>query len=179
MPAGVYQRKEFSEYFWAKVDKKGTDECWLWTGSTYQNGYGTIRRDGKVVSAHRTSYDLHHPLTKPINEVDMCVCHTCDTPACVNPYHLFLGTRSDNMLDMVDKDRHGKVKGPSPFKGKAAEKLFGENHGKAILTDNDVKQIREKYSTGNYTFKQLAVEYNYKSTGSISDIIKYRKWTHI
>lgn len=177
MPAGIYQRKEFSEYFWVKVNK--TDSCWLWTGSKYQNGYGTIRRDGKVCSAHRTSYDLHHPLTKPIAEIEFVVCHRCDTPACVNPNHLFLGTRSDNMKDMVEKERNCKVMPPSPFKGKKAEKVFGENHGSAILTEEKVKEIRNKYATGNYTYKKLLVEYNLKSEGHLADILKRRIWDRI
>lgn len=179
MPPGIYARKEFTEYFWNKVNKKEPNECWLWTGSKYVNGYGTIRREGKVVSAHRTSYDLHHPITKPIHEIELCVCHKCDNPACVNPNHLFLGTRSDNMKDCVNKERHAKVHGPSPFKGKPAEKLFGENHGSARLTETIVKEIREKYATGNYTYKQLLVEFGLKSEGHLGEILKRKIWSRI
>ena len=164
MPAGVYQRKEFSEYFWAKVDKKGADECWLWTGSTYVNGYGTIRRDGKVVSAHRTSYDLHHPLTKPINEVDMCVCHTCDTPACVNPYHLFLGTRSVNMLDCVQK---GRI---NPYCRQGSANPFSK------YDEDTVKQLKLDYATGEYTKAELGIIYEMprKTVNSVLN-----GWKHI
>lgn len=175
MPAGIYERESFEVRFWKKVDKKGDDECWNWTGSTYINGYGTICKDGKVVSAHRSSYELNKG---PIPE-GLHILHSCDNHACVNPNHLSAGTASDNMRDMVSKDRHGKIKGPSPFKGKPAEKVFGENHGTAYLTEVIVKEIREKYATGNYTYKELLVEYCLKSEGHLYDILRKKIWKHI
>ena len=168
MPRGQYERTIIppEDRFWKKVDKKTPDQCWLWTGTTNGRGYGKMRISlTKKISTHRFSYALHHPISIPINEIDFQVCHSCDNRTCVNPYHLRLATNLDNMNDKVERGRCNSVR--------------GENHANAILTENDVKQIREKYATGNYSFKQLADEYNYKSTGSISDIIMYRKWTHI
>lgn len=180
MPAGIYPRKEFSYYFWNKVDKKEPNECWLWTGSCYKNGYGTIRRDGKVVSAHRTSYDLHHPLTLPISDIELFVCHKCDNVKCINPNHLFLGTQTDNMKDCSEKGRCIGSKGiPSPFKGVPASKVFGENHGSSNHKNEEIKDIREKYATGNYTMKELQIEYGYKSDSSINDIIQRHTWKNI
>jgi len=90
------------ERFWDKVQK--TDTCWLWIGSTNQDGYGRFNIGGKLGGAHRYSFELH---TGEIPE-GMHVLHTCDTPACVRPDHLFLGTHSDNMQDMYRKRRHNK-----------------------------------------------------------------------
>jgi hypothetical protein len=76
--------------------------CWEWYGAFNNYGYGSIRVDGLRVGAHRASYVAHvGPL--PSN---MQVLHKCDNPSCVNPDHLFLGTQSDNVYDMVHKGRH-------------------------------------------------------------------------
>lgn len=75
--------------------------CWLWIGSVSSSGYGGFRYNKKMVSAHRASWMLHNGEIS----ADMLVCHKCDTPLCVNPDHLFLGTQKDNMQDKLEKSR--------------------------------------------------------------------------
>lgn len=97
------------ERFWRFVEK-GPD-CWLWTGrrggsANYgSDRYGVLRELGRdprrEFGAHRLSYEIH---IGPI-PTGLDVCHTCDRPPCVNPAHLFLGTRADNVRDMVAKGR--------------------------------------------------------------------------
>lgn len=78
-----------------------TPACWLWMGSLNNNGYGWFRVDGKTILAHRASWEFEHSdIPKGRN-----VLHQCDTPRCVRPDHLFLGTQSDNMLDCSRKGR--------------------------------------------------------------------------
>jgi len=79
-----------------------TDGCWLWTGSTAGRGYGHIRIDHRYEGAHRVSFAL---AVGPV-PTDLFVCHHCDTPACVRPDHLFLGTASENAIDREKKQRH-------------------------------------------------------------------------
>ncbi len=76
--------------------------CWLWTSELNWNGYGAFSYKLRRVTAHRMSWFLKHGEMPP-SSVD--VCHKCDTRSCVNPDHLFLGTRKDNMQDSVSKGR--------------------------------------------------------------------------
>ena len=93
---------------WQKIDK--TDGCWLWTGGLTTSGYGilyTSKQDKpRRRLAHRLMYEIEHG---PIPD-GLFVCHRCDNPPCVNPDHLFLGTASDNMQDMLSKGRQGRAK---------------------------------------------------------------------
>lgn len=107
-----YSRVAFDTRFWAKVDRdlENPWTCWLWTAIKCKRGYGYIAVTGQVggyrrdpILAHRASWILH--TRKPIPE-DMCVCHRCDEPSCVNPAHLFLSTLQGNSEDCSRKKRH-------------------------------------------------------------------------
>jgi hypothetical protein len=91
------------ERFWMKVNRSGS--CWLWTAGTTVFGYGQFFIDGRLEGAHRVSWRLHFGNIPD----DLCVLHRCDVPACVNPAHLFLGTKSDNARDSVAKGRWGNA----------------------------------------------------------------------
>ena len=95
--------------------------CWLWGGYTGEKGYGQIMIGGITYRAHRVSYEQH---IGPIPE-GMLVCHTCDTPSCINPEHLFVGTAKDNTQDAIRKKRA----------------VIGEANARAKLTEAQVLDI--------------------------------------
>lgn len=81
---------------------KKTDSCWLWIGHKNEYGYGVMHLKNRGCQlSHRISYEVY----KGEIEGKLCVCHTCDNPACVNPAHLWLGTHKDNIRDSVKKGR--------------------------------------------------------------------------
>ena len=84
--------------------------CWLWLGVWCPNGYGRISKHGQQIQASRAFYEHFNGAAIPD---DMFACHKCDTPACVNPDHIFLGTQKDNMQDASNKGRMqaGAIKG--------------------------------------------------------------------
>lgn len=90
------------ERFWAKVDRKGPNDCWEWTRAKLPKGYGQCGWRGKTMQAHRLAYMLSNPQDIPDG---LLVLHTCDNPPCCNPQHLRLGTAQDNSADMVNKSR--------------------------------------------------------------------------
>lgn len=114
------------EKFFDKIFHEPNSGCWLWGGAVDGCGYGMLRRDGKFHKAHRFSYEYHlGQIPTGLN-----ICHSCDTPACVNPDHLYAATQKKNMQDMVARGRWG---GP-----------IGENHHKTKLTLEQVKEIRNR-----------------------------------
>jgi len=158
--------------FWRKV-AKGTD-CWVWTASKRHKGYGAFvwaDEDGKVVQgrAHRFSWLIHNG---PIPD-GLCVLHHCDNVACVNPAHLFLGTRADNNRDMCDKGRHvpgGTHCGPGNYER-------GEGHHNARLTAEQVVELRRRFDAGEHP-SALAVDFGICQTYAYK-VATRRAWRHL
>jgi hypothetical protein len=106
-----------AERFMEKVNKM-ENGCWLWTAHCMKNGYGLFRTPARNELAHRVAHRLFNGA---LDQRD--VMHACDTPACVNPEHLSLGTRKENMQDAKRKSRM----------------RVGELHGRAKLTNAQIE----------------------------------------
>lgn len=137
-----YRAGSIEDRFWAKVDKRGPDECWDWRASRASDGYGHFWTGERNERAHRFSYELN---VGPVPEL-LEVRHTCHRPPCVNPSHLIPGTHLDNMHDREAAGRTGV-------------QLKGEKDSLAKLKDVDVAVIRKRYAAGGIFQKDLAGEY--------------------
>ena len=152
---------EVEEQFWAQVEK--TETCWFWRGETYPgaNGlprYGRARLPGmrNGTTAHRVAWYLTHGAFPQGHG-----CHTCDTPLCVRPDHLYDGTPRQNTQDAVRRgrmaagDRHWTrvnpahlARGDDHWLRRQPWRLRGERNGKARLTEDLVRGIRANLRLG-------------------------------
>ena len=95
-----------AERFWAKVDVRSPDECWLWTAARTRNGYGYFLVNGKQTTASRVAYELTHG---PLSRSEM-VDHRVACPKhCVNPNHLRAVTRSQNGQNRAGADNDSRT----------------------------------------------------------------------
>lgn len=143
---------ELKDRFFNKVEI--TNTCWLWVGSIRRGGYGQFKMPSKLMSAHRAAYLMFNgPIASDKN-----VLHKCDTPNCVNPAHLFLGSHQDNVIDKVNKGRQAKR----------------SSHGHAKLSENDIINIKKLRESGK-TLKQIALQYQVHPN-HIGLIIRGLRW---
>lgn len=115
-----------------------SDGCWKWTGAKNGNGYGQIWFRGRLWLTHRLV--LQEKLGRDLLS-DECALHRCDNPSCVNPAHIWIGTKGDNSKDMA-------AKGRSPAQVHPERRARGEVHGKSKLTVEKVREIRRLCSEG-------------------------------
>jgi hypothetical protein len=139
----------------------------LWTAAVNKKGYGKISRwpDGEQ-QAHRFSWEL---VNGPI-PAGMLVCHHCDTPACVNPAHLFLGTPKDNTADMLSKKRHSH--GPSH-----GERVRNASRGHRKLTPDAVREIKQHLFAGR-PHRVVAGAFGI-SAATVGQIYRGVTWRHV
>lgn len=141
--------------FWEKVQVGGPDECWWWLAYRDKDGYGKFRFRGKPWKAHRVAWVL------TFGEIPkgLCVCHHCDEPSCVNPYHLFAGTNADNVADMVRKGRGNR----------------GGRHGNSKLTEGEVYEIRRLLEETDLLQRKIGEMFGVGNR-TISDIARGTRW---
>lgn len=165
----ISNTKPLSERFWSKVRKEEGAACWLWIGARFKGPreYGLLGNEQKEPRlAHRISWELNRG---PI-PTGMQVLHTCDNPPCVRPDHLFLGTQKDNMQDMISKGRNAPQRDPTRH-------ARGEQHGRAKLTEDIIREIRTRYEAGGISQSALAKEYDLGQS-HISRILLRQVWQH-
>jgi len=174
------------ERLWLRVEKGAS--CWLWSGKVDRSGYGSLWVRGGKVQAHRFSWFL----AKGPVPSGLCVLHSCDFPACVNPAHLFLGTRGDNNRDRARKGR--SAKGDKHYSRREPHRLArGDQNGSrtrpeslergsgrycAKMTEDSVQEVRERYARGEGSLKKLSEEYGVNQT-TLHRALMGKTWAHV
>ena len=108
--------------------------CWLWAGAAHVKGYGYFSVHGKGRRAHRVSYEM---ACGPI-PTGLSVCHKCDTPACVNPDHLFVGDQRANILDAVAK---GRVCTSAASAARRPNQKLTDDEARQVLTGDEPQYV--------------------------------------
>jgi hypothetical protein len=134
------------------------EACWLWTRSTDRDGYGRLYWNGRQ-RAHRIAYELQYG----INPRGFVIMHKCDTPRCINPRHLVMGTPKDNAHDRVTKGRTANRK--------------GERHPLAQFTDAEIREIRTLAQSGLRN-SDIATRYG-TVRQNIQKIVDRISWGHV
>ena len=144
-----------------KIIKGDKTQCWLWQGrlsGPARMRYGYLWHEGKSQRAHRLMWESVYG-TIPNG---LCVLHKCDVPLCLNPDHLFLGTKAENNADRDRKGRQISISRP------------GEKHHNAKLTDSMVREIRKSLAPVQMIAKQFKV-----SASAIWNVRRGISWTHV
>ena len=181
--------------FWAKVEKRGPNECWFWVGTQPpKRGYFSIQN--RRYLSYRITWKIHFGFDPDEKQV----CHSCDNGLCCNPSHLWLGTQNENALDMVKKNRCGCITHPERIaRGDrcAARKhpervargdchgskthperwAHGERHSQAKLTEISVREIRNLYMKDRMSQCALAKMFSV-CQATIGQILRGITWQH-
>ena len=163
-------RRSFAERFWEKVAPSSVEHpllhthCLLWNGTRSKRGYGVVQvYKSHDIRAHRVAWNL----TRGAIPDGMLVCHHCDNPPCVNPDHLFLGTKADNAKDMASKGR-------APAQVHPERMSNGEKHPLSKLTNVEALEIRDSIEL----LRILAARFHV-SEATISRIRNRKKWKYV
>lgn len=165
--------------FWSKVDKSaGPDGCWIWIGGKFSSGYGQAWIGKNRFRAHRIAFVVSGGIFEDSKEL---VCHgPCNNQLCCNPSHLGAG---DSKSNMDDKKRDGtaykSISGDAHYSRSKPEKMArGEGHGNSRLQESSVRKIRQQYSAGRISYRNLGKQFGV-SASTIERVVNRHLWNHV
>ena len=156
------------DVLWSKVDKRGPDDCWPWTGLVEKSGYGRTWINDAGYYAHRVIFDLVNPgqieLRAPANKkAKGFLMHSCDNRVCCNPAHLKVADLAENNRDCDEKGRRVM---PS-----------GANHHRSVFTDQEIEQVMQMMREGKSA--RMIAEAMQKKYATIKSFLYRRKLEQI
>ncbi len=138
-------------------------DCWIWNKLKTQAGYGRIYYEGKDRYAHRLIKTIIDKLPLEIlDNPNIVFRHKCDTPACVNPDHIELGSQLENIEDMIKRKRNA----------------VGSKCHTAKLTEEEVKEIKTLLRDSNVKKQDIAKKFRI-APSTISAIVSGYTWKHV
>jgi hypothetical protein len=150
------------EHFLMKLEPEPNTGCWLWTGGVDKDGYGKFQlfilpeRKQVHMRAHRFSYALEHGVLP-----SQMLLHSCDTPACCNPYHTREGTQAENIAEKVARGRHAR----------------GSRVGTSSITDEAAARVVELLRSGKRPV--AVIRETGVSRSIVHGIASGRSWKHL
>ena len=177
---GYDEGRRLERSFFSKVEIPSDHRhCWIWTGAKNAAGYGIASVKGKNIAAHRLAIYLF----KHKDPKDLLVLHCCDTPACVNPRHLSLGTAHDNVRDLELRDRIRRIaceRNGEEFVGRCA--VVAEDDGRRLprveIDDDVVRSLRWHYWNVTKDFGAIACAHGLTRT-RVKNIIRRQSWSEV
>lgn len=158
---GKQPDQDWRPRFWAKVDRRGPNDCWPWTGAISKNGYGSFKLNRVALTTSRVAWEAATGVSAGKN----MVLHKCDNRPCCNPSHLYLGDVRQNSRDMVERGRgrNGVV--------------IGSSNPRAKLNEADIVRIRGMIADGQLN-TVIAAKFGV-SHQMISKIRQGHFWKHV
>lgn len=136
--------------------------CMEWHSCKSESGYGKVKIQGQLMDSHVAAWRIAHSGDSvPVGHVVM---HSCDNRACINPFHLFIGTQSQNMKDCSRRCRMNTAKGNS--------------RTSSVLTDDSVRQMRLLWEEGNLSQRKIAEMFNF-GYSVVRAALERRTWRHV
>jgi len=142
------------EYLTAALKTAQPGDCMIWPYQRSWNGRGKVFFDGRSQGAHRVACQhMHGPPPSDAHEA----AHNCGNGhlGCFSPFHMRWATSAENQADRLI---HGTM-------------LRGNTHPRSRLNEDQVREVRRLYATGEYSQRQLAEQFGVarRTIGAMTD----------